>query len=195
MADQAALDQNSRSSLLGASSTDGVSTVKVYADPVTHRLLVDLAGGNFPSELGQEVPSGTVNGVNTVFTVQNVPVIMEVSGQIMASSTQNPSNYGYTLTGSSAPYTVTYVNAPTQAPDSWYNYNGTASGFVYNEIVSGSGTSFTLANLPIAGTQAIYGQGQRLYPGMTKDYTISGANITTTDSWLAGQILADYQDA
>lgn len=69
--------------------------------------------------------------------------------------------------------------------------NATGSGTaVYNEIVSGSGTTFTLANTPTAGTERIYGQGQRLYP--TTDYTISGAVITTINSWLTSQILADY---
>lgn len=68
---------------------------------------------------------------------------------------------------------------------------GTGNAFTYNEIVSGSGTTFTLANTPISGLYAIYGQGQRLYP--TTDFTISGAVITTVNSWLAGNLLADYQ--
>lgn len=65
--------------------------------------------------------------------------------------------------------------------------------FVFNEIVAGSGTSWTLANTPIVGTQAIYGEGQRLTPGAGNDYTISGANITTVNSFSVGAILADYQ--
>lgn len=44
MADNASIDQNYTRSLLGVSSVDGVSTVKVYADPTTHRLLVDVSG-------------------------------------------------------------------------------------------------------------------------------------------------------
>ncbi len=31
--------------LLGASSADGVTPVKIWADPSTHRLLIDAAGG------------------------------------------------------------------------------------------------------------------------------------------------------
>lgn len=68
---------------------------------------------------------------------------------------------------------------------------GGGNTFVYNEVVSGSGTSWTLANTPVAGSQAIYANGQRLTP--TVDYTISGAAITTIDSWAAGTVLADYQ--
>ena len=69
--------------------------------------------------------------------------------------------------------------------------SGTSSGTaVYNEVVSGSGTSFTLANTPTAGTVRVYGMGQRLV--LTTDYTISGAGITPVLSWSAGQIIADY---
>ncbi len=45
MADNASRDQNNVPTLLGASSTDGKSPVKVYADPSTHRLLVDATAG------------------------------------------------------------------------------------------------------------------------------------------------------
>lgn len=70
---------------------------------------------------------------------------------------------------------------------------GGGSTFVNNEIVSGSGTSWTLAQTPIVGTEHIYGNGQRLTPGAGNDYTISGTAVTTTNSFSAGQILADYQ--
>lgn len=65
--------------------------------------------------------------------------------------------------------------------------------FIYNEIVAGSGTSWTLAHVPVLGFQAIYANGQRLIPGIGQDYTISGSGITTALSWAAGTILADYQ--
>lgn len=69
---------------------------------------------------------------------------------------------------------------------------GSSNSFKYNEIVSGSGTSWTLANVPITGTVALYANGQRLTPGGV-DYTISAAAITTVLSWSAGTVLADYQ--
>lgn len=62
---------------------------------------------------------------------------------------------------------------------------------VYDEAVSGSGTSFTLAHTPVSGTLRLYGSGQRLVPG-GGDYTLSGATITTINSYSAGQIRADY---
>jgi hypothetical protein len=61
---------------------------------------------------------------------------------------------------------------------------------VNNEIVSGSGTTFTLAYTPTAGSVHLYGYGQRLT--LTEDYTITGAVITTINSFDTGKILADY---
>jgi len=69
---------------------------------------------------------------------------------------------------------------------------------VNNEIVSGSGTSFTLANTPQTGTVKLYGAGQRLTPGAGCDYTISGATITiiqTGATYATGTVLADYKIA
>jgi hypothetical protein len=67
--------------------------------------------------------------------------------------------------------------------------SGTA---VYNEVVSGSGTSFTLAHTPVAGSLRLYGAGQRLTSGAGNDYTLSGAVITTVNSYSASALLADY---
>ena len=62
---------------------------------------------------------------------------------------------------------------------------------VDSEIVSGSGTSWTLASTPVVGSVRLFGQRNRLYPGV--DYSISGAVITTTLSYSAGDLLADYR--
>lgn len=68
---------------------------------------------------------------------------------------------------------------------------GSSTSFVDNEVVSGSATSFTLANTPVVGSVHLYAVGQRLTP--TVDYAISGTGITTVMSWLAGNLLADYR--
>jgi len=77
---------------------------------------------------------------------------------------------------------------------------GGGSTFVIGELVSGSGTVFTLANMPVAGTVAVYAIGQRQYlynavTNPTGNYTIVGEIITFVDgtTWNANQILADYQ--
>lgn len=109
---QAPRDQNYVTTLLGVSNVDGVTPVVVWADPVTHRLLVDSTGGS-------------------------------------------------------------------------------STNFADNEVVSGSGTSWTLVHTPTASSQHIFANGQRLIP--TVDYSIVGAAITTVLAWSTGTILADYR--
>lgn len=69
--------------------------------------------------------------------------------------------------------------------------SGASNSFVDNEVVSGSGTTFTLANTPIVGSQHVYANGQRLTP--TADYTIAAAVITMVSSWATGAVLCDYR--
>lgn len=64
--------------------------------------------------------------------------------------------------------------------------------YVDEEQVSGSGTSWTLANTPVAGSVKLYASGQLLTIA-SGDYTISGKTITTAQSWNAGTIFADYR--
>lgn len=64
---------------------------------------------------------------------------------------------------------------------------GAAGTPVAGEVVSGSGTSFTLANTPISGTLQLFGRGQRI-----TNFTLSGAAITTSDTWSSGDLVADY---
>ena len=186
-------DENDYPAMGGTSSVDNQTIINSAFDPVTRRLLVDISGTITGNTLNMEIPSGTVNGSNTIFTVQNLPIFVDTSGQVNVSSTQDATNYGFVVTGSAPSYTLTFSNAPTQTPHSFYNANTSASGVqVDNEIVAGSGTSFTLANVPTVGT-ALYALGQRLTP--TTDYTISGANITLVNSLFSGQLLADYDHA
>lgn len=60
-----------------------------------------------------------------------------------------------------------------------------------NEIVSGSGTTFTLANTPISSSVKVYALGQRLK--LTTDYSLVGRVITTVSSWGTGEITSDYR--
>lgn len=56
------------------------------------------------------------------------------------------------------------------------------SNMIFNETPSGamngSNTAFTLANTPVSGSESVFFNGQRLIPGSSEDYTMSGATIT-----------------
>lgn len=70
--------------------------------------------------------------------------------------------------------------------------SGGGSGFTYsNEIVAGSGTTFTLAHVPTnSAGLLLFGGGSALIQGA--DYTIAGAVITMTNPYSAGQVVAFY---
>lgn len=71
---------------------------------------------------------------------------------------------------------------------------GSSANSVFNEVVSFSGTTGTLANTPIAGTVVLYRNGSRQFVGITNDYTISGTTITLINAALVNDVfLADYQ--
>lgn len=77
--------------------------------------------------------------------------------------------------------------------DGTVTISSTAGGATYveNEVVSGSGTTFTLANTPVALSVHIFIRGQRAK--LTTDYSISGTTITTVDTLIAGDVVADYR--
>lgn len=105
---QAPRDQNSIPALLGVSNVDGTTPVTVYADPVTHRLLVDLAGG---SGTVTSVSVVTANGfAGTVADASTTPAITlstTVSGILSGNGTAISAA---STTGSGA---VVLANTPT----------------------------------------------------------------------------------
>lgn len=72
-------DQNSVPTLIAVSNVDGQTPVRLFADPVTHRLLVDATGGG-GSTLAFETPTGAVDDSNTSFVVLNEPLYILVNG-------------------------------------------------------------------------------------------------------------------
>ena len=72
----------------------------------------------------------------------------------------------------------------------WHGGGMSTGKFISGEVVSGTGTSWTLAHSPQLFI-GLYAQGQRLSTARG-DYTISDTAITTANSWSAGDIEADY---
>lgn len=76
-------DQNHIPTLLGVSNADGITPVNIFADPVTHRLLVDSANG---SGTVTSVSVVTANGISgTVATATTTPAITLTLGDITPS--------------------------------------------------------------------------------------------------------------
>lgn len=93
--ENAGIDKNFTRSLLAVSSVDGISTVKVYADPTTHRLLVDASGVS--SFFQTDTFTSTNN--QTIFTASKT--VAYTVGFYVNGSLQTPST-DYSVTSSVA---------------------------------------------------------------------------------------------
>lgn len=93
-------DQNNVPGIIASSNVDGFTPVRLYADPITHRLLVDMVGG---AGVQFETPTGSVNGSNVTFTVSNTPQMIFVDGMARLGG------FDYTYSGG----TITF-NIPPQ---------------------------------------------------------------------------------
>lgn len=111
-------DENDVSTLIACSNVDGQTPVRLYADPVTHRLLVDMSAGfNYADN---ETPSGTVDGANTTFTLAHSPspagsLQFFVNGQLLKSGGIDYTLLTNTVTTNFAPPTGSVLVA-------WYRY-------------------------------------------------------------------------
>lgn len=84
---QAKRDENSVPTLLGVSSVDGVTPVLLYADPTTHRLLTDAAGGmTNPMTTGGDIIYGGVAGVPTRLANGSAGQVLQSNGTTLAPS-------------------------------------------------------------------------------------------------------------
>lgn len=149
------------------------------------------------SNVRNEVPSGTVNGSNTSFTIASTPVTGTL--RVYVNGVRQKVTDDYTLSGT----TITFVYAPLTDSKLLVDYETNAgtyatgsADFVNNEtpsgLVNGSNTSFTLANTPVSGTLHLLRDGQEIYE--TNDWTISGATITMVAAPVTGSVLrANYQ--
>jgi len=100
----AEIDVNSRQSLTATSNVDGSSIVRLYADPVTHRLLVDIVGGGGTGTW--YAVSGTIDGVNPTFTLPVTPTSDFVL--VLGGQTQILTKW-YTVSGNTITYQAGYI--------------------------------------------------------------------------------------
>ena len=133
----------------------------------------------------------TVNASGAPTRATDMDVWTEVPGAFVAveEGTTNAdsiwlctANQGGTI-GSTA---ITWQQIPTTA-------GLLNSNFIDKEIpsgaINGSNTSYTLANIPVAGSEHVYLNGVLQESGAGNDYTISGANITLVSAPLTGEKL------
>lgn len=105
-------DENSVPTLIAVSNTDGFTPVRLYADPVTHRLLVDSGGGGAGTVTSVSVVSA--NGISgSVATATTTPAITLTLGSITPSQIVTTNNL-ITASGNAATIPITFrINTVT----------------------------------------------------------------------------------
>ncbi len=114
----------------------------------------------YGSTLATETPSGTVDGINTSFTVVNVPDFIVSDNRLFTDGN------GYTRVGLS----ITFDVAPSIAPTSVYNSNLTVDTPI--GAIDGSNASYTVPHTP----QFVVLNGIIMFSGY--GYTLLSGTIT-----------------
>lgn len=95
----------------------------------------------------------------------------------------------YSMTADTSNVATVFINYSSVS-----NEVGGEGTEVVGEVPTGAGTTWTLANTPLASTLALYRNGTRLQEGAGNDYTLSTATITLALTLRTGHvILADYR--
>lgn len=153
--------------------------------------ITSTGGGGGVTTWTQEIPSGSINGSNTAFTLSGTPVANSLlffwNGQMLKGG-----GVDYTLSGT----TVTMVTTPQTGDKIIALYPTVASGTFHGETPSGtlngSNTSFTLSSSPDTNSLSFSWNGQILTGGGI-DYTLSGTIVTMVIAPQSGDILqAEY---
>jgi hypothetical protein len=163
-------DENHVPSLIGVSSTDQVTPITIWADPTTHRLLVDGAGTTGPTGAGATGPTGPTGptGVAATMTGPTGPTgIIGVTGPTGPTGLTGPTGTNAILTGATGPTGLTGPTGPTGAASTVTGPTGptgvtgpTGANSVAGELPSSyvevtgtnSTTSATLVDIPGATT-------------------------------------------
>jgi hypothetical protein len=155
------------------------------------------AAGSTAVFLDDEVPAGTINGINAQFSLANTPA-PALSLTLFLNGLELAQGIDYSLNGSA----ITFRSALPQTGDTLLAYyrmpgTGSAINFTDNEtpggIINGTNLAFTLASAPNpAASLRLYRNGLLLAAG--SDYTLGGSAITFTSATTprAGDSLAAY---
>lgn len=176
--DDAKRDQNFVTTLLAVSSVDGITPVPVYANPITHRLLVDIpSGSGSVTDVSVVSANGFAGTVATSTTTPAITLSTTITGLLVGNGTAisaavsgtdiktvngtsllGAGNVAVTASPGGSDTQVQYNNAGTLAGITGATTNGTALTLVAPVLgTPASGTltnctGYTLTNLSGLGT-------------------------------------------
>lgn len=145
-------------------------------------------GGGSSDFVDKETPSGSINGVNTSFTLSQTPIAgsehVYRNGQLQADG-----GVDYSISGT----IITFVSPPLTGDALVVSYRITSpTSFADKEVpsgaIDGSNATFTLAHTPTAGSEHVFLNGILQADG-GGDYAISTGTITFNTPPPSGSVL------
>ena len=165
---------------LGDSLTSLTATVNTLSAAGSNAVFVDA-----------EVPAGTVNGVNTAFTLANSPA-PTTSLTLFRNGLLQRLGIDYTLSGSSITFAAGGVPQGGDLLRAYYRIPGTGTATSFNDgelpsgTINGTNLTFTLASAPSpASSLTLFKNGLLLTQGV--DYALSGVTVTFANTTVAPQ--------
>lgn len=196
---QASRDQNFVTTLLAVSNVDGVTPVTLYADPITHRLLVDIAGGTGTvTSVSVVTANGFAGSVATPTTTPAITISTTVTGLLKGNGTsisqavagtdyQSPITLTTTGTSGAATFVGNTLNIPQYASSPGglntqlqYNNAGVFGG-ITGAVTNGTSVSLTGAHLLNPTINGVgVGLATLVYPNTASNATITVPATTGT---------------
>ena len=150
------------------------------------------AGTGMPASFNDaELPAGTINGTNLMFTLANAPspaasLMLFKNGVLQGAGTD------FTVSEASVVFASGSVPQAGDAVRAYYRTAGTGMPASFNDAelpvgtINGTNLTFTLANAPSpAASLMLFKNGVLLTQGV--DYALSGATVTFTSTTVAPQ--------
>lgn len=178
----------STNTALGTSDTlyPSQKAVKTYVDGLTTA-----------TQTRNEVPSGTINGSNTSFTLAATPAtgslrLYKNGVRLKPGASNDYTISGATITMATAPATGTLLLADYEVSAGTFAQG--VSNFITNEVpsgsVNGSNTSFTTAQSYMAGTLEVYINGvKQLRTTHYSETTPASGTFSMSDAPLTGDVI------
>lgn len=173
----------------GATYTaDGTKGVLLTGSAFSVKLL-STGGLSFDGSGSTQI---ALDGASLSLSASGVKIANGTAGRILMANAGGAATYtdlsGDATVNSSGAVTVAATGAGGFSKIGKFKVNTVPSG-----TINGSNAAFTIGSSLVAGTEGVYLNGQRMFPGAGNDYTISGTAITMLVVPLTGdRLTVDY---
>lgn len=132
--------------------------------------------------VNKETPSGSIDGVNTVYVLENTPTVGSEHLYLNGLLIDGRASTDYTITGSIVTFNEPLLPGMKLNCTYYYVDNTPVKIFKDKEVLSGpiNGVNkvFTLQHPPVEDSEHLYLNGLLQENGISGDYEISGSTIT-----------------